>query len=127
MRKGAKIFVGIGLSVVALLLLYIFFKLDPAETSLFPRCPFLMITGYECPGCGSQRAIHQLLHLNIASALKYNAFVVMAIPYLFLALYMEYFGGKVRFPNAYVVLYGKNAAIVILVFIVLFWIVRNLM
>lgn len=126
MKKKAKIIVGICLSAVALFLLYILFKLDPAKTSLFPRCPFLMITGYECPGCGSQRAIHQLLHLNIVSALKYNAFVVMAIPYLFLALYMEYFGGKVRFPKVYGVLYGKDVAIAVLVFIVLFWIVRNL-
>ena len=39
-----------------------YFALDPATNAIFPRCPFLTLTGLKCPGCGSQRAIHCPLH-----------------------------------------------------------------
>src|SRR5580693_9291812 len=35
---------------------------DPATSGIFPPCPFRYLTGWYCPGCGSLRAIHQLLH-----------------------------------------------------------------
>ena len=34
----------------------------------------------DCPGCGSQRALHELLHGNLTSALRLNAFVVCSLP-----------------------------------------------
>ena len=37
---------------------------DPLKSSFFPSCPFKSVTGLDCPGCGSQRAIYELLHLN---------------------------------------------------------------
>ena len=53
----------IGLVVAALVVFgFIYFALDPSRSDLFPRCVFLSLTGYKCPGCGSQRAIHALLH-----------------------------------------------------------------
>ena len=45
----------------------VYFALDPARHP-FPRCMFLTLTGWQCPGCGSQRALHALLHGDIASA-----------------------------------------------------------
>ncbi len=38
----------------------------------------------KCPGCGSQRAIHALLHADIQTAFSYNALMVTSIPYLIL-------------------------------------------
>ena len=40
----------------------IYYFYDPSLNGFFPRCPFLSITGWRCPGCGSQRAIHAILH-----------------------------------------------------------------
>ena len=54
----------------ALLMIYYWF--DPSEIELFPKCPFYMLTGLKCPGCGSQRAIHSLLHLDFIGAIRYN-------------------------------------------------------
>src|SRR5690606_2629375 len=34
---------------------------DPA-TGILPSCPFYTLTHWYCPGCGSQRALHALLH-----------------------------------------------------------------
>ncbi|PYV86056.1 MAG: hypothetical protein DMG90_22080 [Acidobacteria bacterium] len=36
---------------------------NPASSGIFPPCPFLWLTGFYCPGCGSLRALHQLLHV----------------------------------------------------------------
>ena len=59
--------------------------LDPARHAIFPKCPFLMLTGgLRCPGCGSQRALHALLHLEFKEAFLYNPMVVISIPFLLL-------------------------------------------
>ena len=52
---------------------------DPADSAA-PKCIFKMLTGYDCPGCGSQRALHALLHGNIARAWQCNPFVFFAVP-----------------------------------------------
>lgn len=44
---------------------------------LFPRCFFHAATGFHCPGCGSQRAVHDLLHLRIGQALRHNVLIVI--------------------------------------------------
>jgi hypothetical protein len=106
--------------------LYLFFIFDPDTHSFFPKCPFLLTTGFECPGCGSQRAIHHLLHLNILGALKQNAFMVMALPYIFMGIYLEYLGGKKRHPRLEKIFFGRWSAVVVLSVIIAFWIGRNL-
>jgi len=63
---------------------------DPESSRLFPRCLFKTVTGYDCPGCGSQRAIHALLRGDIAGAFHYNAFMVSCIPLVMLLLVGEY-------------------------------------
>ncbi|HEV2113081.1 MAG TPA: DUF2752 domain-containing protein, partial [Terriglobales bacterium] len=35
-----------------------------------------------CPGCGSLRALHQLLHGNLAGALSYNPLMVLSLPFV---------------------------------------------
>ena len=44
------------------------------------------MTGLDCPGCGSLRALHQLLHGNIKSALHFNALLVCGLPFAFTVL-----------------------------------------
>ena len=56
----------------------VYYALDPSASGLFPRCVFLSMTGYKCPGCGSQRAIHALLHGDVLGAFKYNALLLVA-------------------------------------------------
>lgn len=72
----------------------IFFVFDPSVSALFPKCPFRMLTGLQCPGCGSQRAIHALLHLDIAAAFRYNALLVVSIPVVALLLAAEAYRQK---------------------------------
>lgn len=50
---------------------------SPTEIPHFPRCPFLTFTGYQCPGCGTLRCIHALLHFHFMEALRYNILTVL--------------------------------------------------
>lgn len=68
------------LSAVAAVAVALYF-IDPMEWAFMPKCPFKMITGFSCPGCGFQRAVHALLHGDVAGAVGYNLFLVYAGPY----------------------------------------------
>jgi len=60
----------------------ILFLFDPAEIALYPKCPFYVITGYQCPGCGTLRGLHALLHGQLIQAMRFNFFMVLSIPLL---------------------------------------------
>ena len=59
---------------------------DPATSDLFPPCPFRSLTGWYCPGCGSLRAFHQLLHGNLRVAFALNPLAVTSLPFLAYAM-----------------------------------------
>lgn len=99
---------------------------DPETSALFPKCMFLHITGFECPGCGSQRAAYQLMHLNVSAAWHYNPLLIIAIPFVVLLFYMQYLGGKKRFPKLNEALSGTTAVYIITVIIIIYWIGRNI-
>src|SRR5262245_18277409 len=69
---------GVALLAIAALL-YLF---DPAQTRYYPGCPFHQLTRLMCPGCGSLRATHHLLHRHWAEALRWNPAWVIALPLL---------------------------------------------
>ena len=71
---AAILLVGLGLATVV-------FVFDPAHYP-FPRCPLFVITGLYCPGCGSQRALHALLHGQLARAAGLNLLAVLCLPLL---------------------------------------------
>lgn len=52
--------------------------------SLFPPCPFKMITGWDCPACGGLRMTHDVLHGDMAAAATDNVFLLVGIPLLLL-------------------------------------------
>jgi Protein of unknown function (DUF2752) len=56
---------------------------DPHKPdSIFPVCPFRLLTGWNCPACGGLRMIHDILHGNLAAAITDNAFLLAGIPLL---------------------------------------------
>jgi hypothetical protein len=100
------------------------FIFEPGKSGVFLVCPFFALTGFACPGCGSTRGLHQLLHGNLVAAFKFNPLMMVMLPFLLYAL--------LRYTIA--VLRGQplkgnqlNATYVWLLFFVAlsFWIVRN--
>ncbi|MGV8914209.1 MAG: DUF2752 domain-containing protein [Kaistella sp.] len=98
---------------------------DPASSYFFPKCPFTYATGMYCPGCGSQRAVHELLHLNFANAFKQNALLVFSIPYILIGLAFNLDSVKERFPKIRKLLFGQRAIYVVLALVIAFFIFRN--
>jgi hypothetical protein len=64
--------------LVLLSALALLFVVDPAVTRIWPQCPFLALTGWLCPLCGSLRAVHAALHGEFLAALQANAFTGVA-------------------------------------------------
>lgn len=58
------------------------YAVDPAQSTLAPKCAFHAATGWNCPGCGLQRAAHALLHGRLLEAAGYNPFLLLVLPYL---------------------------------------------
>lgn len=83
------------LAGVGVLISVIHLYLHDPEKGGFLSCPFRLFTGLLCPGCGSQRAVHDLMHFRIPEALGHNALLVLSIPLLGLQ-----FGYSQLFPLA---------------------------
>jgi hypothetical protein len=62
------------------------FIFEPGKSGFFPACPFRTLTGFTCPGCGSTRGLHRLLHGDIVSAFEFNPLMVLSLPFLLYAL-----------------------------------------
>lgn len=122
--RNIVIAVTISFVVVTAITIYVLF--DPAVSIFFPKCPSLLLTGYKCAGCGSQRAIHSLLHFDVVSAFFYNPILILYIPYLLFGSYMEYMGGKIKFYKIYGVFFGKTAIIINFTVIVVYTVLRNI-
>ena len=104
----------------------IYFKFNPEEHLFFPKCSFLALTGLKCPGCGSQRTLHALLHADIRSAFSYNALIILSIPYLIILIVAKvtYFFNPhskfaVRLQHPYIIWS-------FFIIVILFWITRNI-
>ncbi len=63
--------------IAAAVVLYVF---DPETAGFYPVCSLHQLTGLQCPGCGSLRALHQLTHGNIAAAWRFNPLLVAVLP-----------------------------------------------
>ncbi len=111
---------------VALLLVFgsIYYALDPSQSGFFPRCVFHELTGYKCPGCGTQRAVHALLHGDVAAALRYNAILLIAVPWIVLCLYAE--SQRTRNPRLYDRLNAPLLIWLFLALVLIWWLLRNI-
>jgi hypothetical protein len=52
---------------------------DPGSTWWFPSCPFHALTGWQCPFCGSLRALHALLQGAPGMALALNPLTIVGL------------------------------------------------
>ena len=111
-------------AAVLIALAAVYFLFDPYTGIFFPKCIFRMLTGWECPGCGSQRALHSLLHGDIVTALRQNMWIPFATLYIvLLTIAMLFFSRKSRFTAA---ITNKYLLFAFLLFTLLWFVVRNI-
>ncbi|MBQ5663739.1 MAG: DUF2752 domain-containing protein [Bacteroidaceae bacterium] len=102
----------------------LYYMFNPVSNSFFPKCPFLLLTELKCPGCGSQRAIHSLLHFDIVAAFKFNALLVLSLPIIALLIYAEF--NRVKKPRLYSSLHNSFFIWIYFAIIIAWWIGRNI-
>jgi hypothetical protein len=115
--------IGLFIAVVALAMLYFF--VNPSELNILPKCPLYITTGIYCPGCGSQRATHHLLHFNFEGVLQQN--VLYFIGLLFIGYHLTITSLNLFLKKKiYNYVYHPKTPLIILIIILLFWAARNL-
>lgn len=122
-KKVTKWTVVIGIFAILAVVYKIF---NPGLVEFFPNCFFHKTTGYKCPICGSQMAVHYLMNFELAKAFTSNALLVLAIPYILITIAMDI----IKSPDEKVlklknIFTGKKTVMGIGVIVVLFWILRN--
>jgi hypothetical protein len=112
----------IGITTFSAIILYNF---NPASSGLYPPSPFRLLTGLFCPGCGSLRALHHLLHGRFLQALDLNPLMVLLLPYLVYA-FVSYISPVIfrrHIPQPYV---PSRWIWWLLGVVCLYWVLRNL-
>lgn len=112
--------------VVVIVLAIFYYKYNPGMYSFFPECPFHKYVGLDCPGCGSQRAVHALLHGNILQALNYNALLVLSLPFLLIHFFLKGLSYFTRKNLVWNIWYKPATPKIILIVVLVFWIGRNI-
>jgi hypothetical protein len=112
--------------VIPVMLLYLAMVLiyNPEDNTLL-ACPVYQITGLECPGCGSQRAIHQLSRGEFIQAFSYNALLVVLLPYIFIGAIMNFSPLSQKYENLFRTFYGSKASYLLLFLIIAWTVIRN--
>ena len=113
-----------GVLVAAIVAVGYISTVDPNETGHYPTCPFLALTGYQCPGCGTLRMIHALASGHLATAFSLNALSFVLLPVL-CAAWVRWtaaaVGGRPVRP-----LVNPTPTWILLGAVIAFWIGRNL-
>jgi hypothetical protein len=109
--------------VVAAATAYLYW-VPPTDSSWYPRCMLHMLTGLNCPGCGTTRAVHALLHGNVRQALAYNVVFVLLLP-LFMALAVRVWWAGLRARPVAGPRMPRWAIRALLVVVIAFGILRN--
>ncbi len=111
---------------VAVMVAAIYYVFDPSEIgNLFPRCMFYTFTGYKCPGCGTQRALHALLHGDAGGALRFNA--ALPVTMLVVGVYLLAEAKRTAWPRFHMALNSRRAALAVAAAIMAWWLMRNLL
>ena len=127
MNRKKRLGIGLAFMIVIIAGIYLYSRYNPEEYQWFPKCPVYLLTGYKCPGCGSQRAFYHLFHGEIATAFMYNPLMLLLAPYILTGIFLEYIANKTnpRVVRLHNLLFGKWTLLALAVITLLFVILRN--
>lgn len=97
---------------------------DPNQPGSYGVCPFRLLTGLDCPGCGTLRSLHAMLGGDLWRAIDHNLLTVVLLPVL-VAVWLRWLAssrsGRAQLPAA-PAWFGYGVAVAAIVF----WVARNL-
>lgn len=115
------------LPVVVFTLAALYYFYNPMVKSTPIRCLWQMLTGTQCPACGSQRALHALMNGRFLEALRYNYFFVISIPYLLLLVITKWYNYHHKLDRLKAIVFHNYTVYTFLILLISWWIVRNLL
>lgn len=110
--------------LIGLTCLLIYYGSHDPGVSPAPKCMFKLLTGYDCPGCGAQRAIHAALNGNLAEAWHFNPLMFILIPLGIAYTSVELF--PTRLHRLRLMLMNPWTILGVAGIIFAWWIIRNL-
>ncbi|GAA2802677.1 DUF2752 domain-containing protein [Mycolicibacterium pallens] len=109
-RRTTRLYTGIGTGALAVgALAYVGFADPHRPGSLFPPCPFRLLTGWNCPACGGLRMTHDLLHGDVGAAIVDNVFLLVGLPLLAIWAIWRIRRGERAFPPSAIVMVAVAA------------------
>ena len=112
------------LMMIAGVILYGF---DPSVSSntIYPPSQSRLLTGLYCPGCGTLRGLHQLLHGSLSGAFGFNPLMVLSLPFMAIA-YVRYALPAVTGRRLKPIFIHPNIIWWILRIVLAYWVLRNI-
>lgn len=104
-----------------------YYLADPATATWMPKCPWRLLTGTQCPGCGAQRALHALLHGHPLEALRHNYFFTVSLPLLAAAVVAEGFDRRQRLARLQAFVHHRYTLAAYVALTAAWWVGRNLL
>lgn len=124
MIQFKRIAIVVAAVLAAATIIFIYYNFDPSQSALFPRCPSKLISGFDCPGCGSQRAMHSLLNGDFTGMFRYNALLLPALLMICCIASAELL--REHCPQFHRAVTGNVAVYSVLAVVLLWTVVRNL-
>ena len=119
-RRLTALLIWLSLAVGSIYLLLF----EPGKSGLFPVCPFHALTGFACPGCGTTRALHRLVHGDVVAAFELNPFTMLSLPVLLYVL-VRYTTAAMRGQPVKGNQLKPGYIWMLFVAVLSFWIIRN--
>lgn len=116
--------IAVACAAVISILAVTYYYYDPTEVDWMPRCLWKVVTATDCPGCGSQRMAHALMHGDICGAWHANAFALCMLPIIVFMIWLELMRGSL--PKLYSKVHSPWVIRLIFIMILAWWIIRNL-
>ncbi|MET2984151.1 DUF2752 domain-containing protein [Aureibaculum conchae] len=111
--------------LLLLVIALFYFSVNPNQVDFLLKCPLYKTTGVYCPGCGSQRAFHNLLHGHFLIALQNNLMLILGLAGLLYHYGIQTSNHifKTQFKSVF---NNRKVVFFIIALLILFWILRNI-
>ncbi len=110
---------------LATFVIIVLYSFDPADSkNFYPPSLSRSWGNFYCVGCGTFRSLHQLLHGNWQSALRFNPLLIISLPYFvywILPSFLRYFYGI----NLYTIQHKNKQIIAIISVCLVYGVLRN--
>ncbi len=90
------------------------------------ECPIYKIFHLYCPGCGITRAIISITKFNFYQAFRYNPFVVILLPFIFIYIFYTIYIYLFDKQNKIIKKIPSSIYYVLIILLIIYGILRNI-